>query len=151
MYNKEDIYEAHDDFKWDEVYENEEGPQEDKYVNEGIILQRILEFLHPPRAKPQASLCRLYGLIFMLRPAWLGKSLTQTDLARMLGVSKSVMNAHVNEVRREWGLMVGGMRSDKARAIFSKLCKARASELADARRASRDRRKALEQPSGGPE
>jgi len=55
MYNKEDIHEAHEEFKWDEVYENEEGPQAEKYVNEGIILQRILEFLHPPRAKPQNS------------------------------------------------------------------------------------------------
>jgi hypothetical protein len=139
MYNKEQIFEPFDEFDYDSVYKSEEGEEPNQYEQEAIILQKILEFLHPARATVQASTCRLYGLILMLRPSWLmGKTNpTQVDVANMLGVSKSVMNAHVNEVRKCFGFQVSSMRSEEARAKFSKLCKSRASELAEARRQSR--------------
>lgn len=150
MYNKEDIYEPHEDFQWDSVYEKEEGIKPDQYELEAIILCKILEFLHPPRAKPMACLARLFSLILYIKPDWLGKSSpTQVEVANMLGISKSVMNAHVNEVRKYFGFQIAGMRDQKARDKFSKLCANRANELAEARRVGRDKRKRLRRANGG--
>ena len=142
MYNKEDIYEPYEDFEWEKLYESEEGTKPDQYEQEAIILCKILEFLHPPRAKPMACLARLFALILYVKPDWLGKSSpTQVEVARILGISKSVMNAHVNEVRKYFGFQIAGMRDQKARDKFSKLCAARATELAESRRISRERKK----------
>ena len=144
MYNEEDIYEPFCEFDWDQITLAEEGMKPDMYEQEAVILCKILEFLHPPRAKPQACLARLFSLILYIKPDWLGKSSpTQVEVARMLNISKSVMNAHMNEVRKYFGFQIAGMRDQKARDKFSKLCAARASELAESRRVSRDKRKAL--------
>lgn len=149
MYNEGEIYEPFEEFDYDKIYKSEEGESPEMYEQEAIILCKILEFLHPPRAKPQACLARLFSLLIYLKPSWLGKSSpTQVEVARMLGISKSVMNAHMNEVRKYFGFQIAGMRDQKARDKFSKLCAARASELAEARRVSRDKRNALRDQSG---
>ena len=114
------------------------------YEQEAVILCKILEFLHPPRAKPQECLARLFSLILYIKPDWLGKSSpTQVEVAKMLNISKSVMNAHMNEVRKYFGFQIAGMRDQKARDKFSKLCTERAEELAEARRVSREKRKSI--------
>ena len=58
----------------------------------------------------------------------------------MLGISKSVFNNHVIEIRKKWGFIINGQRSPAAIDKFSKSTKARAGELAEARRKARARK-----------
>ena len=134
-----EYYEPSVEFDFDSIYEKEE--QEDKvdYLKESIVLDALLEFIAPKRFKKNATLCRTFSLIFVCRPHYFGKpSITQVEVAEILGVTKQIFNAHVNEFRKKFGFIVSGMRHDTARAKFSKICKERAGELAEARKKARN-------------
>ena len=133
-----EYFEPSVDFDFDSIYENEEGEEQVDYLKESIVLNELLEFIAPKRFKKNATLCRLYAVIFICRPHYFGKpSITQVEVAEILGVTKQIFNAHVNEFRKRFGFIVSGMRHDQAREKFSKICSERAGDLAEARRNAR--------------
>ena len=135
MDNHNNYYEPHVNFDFESIYSKEEQPEEYNYPTESIILEAILEFLAPKRFKKNATLCRCYALIFILKPWFFGKpNITQVEVAEILGVSKQIFNQHVGEFRKKFGFHINGMRNEEAREKFSKITAARADELSEARR-----------------
>ena len=146
MNNHNNYYEPHVDFDFEAIYAKEEQSEEVDYPTESIILGALLDFVAPKRFKKNATLCRLYAIIFICRPHYFGKpNITQVEVAEeILGVSKQIFNAHVSEFRKKFGFHINGMRNEEAREKFSKITAARADELSEARRkASAARKKAI--------
>ena len=152
MYNKQDIYEPYEEFPFDQLYEKEEGIEQKKHELEELILNKILEFLHPHRASPKSSLCRLFALLLICGRITGGKTNpTQVDIANKLGVSKSVMSAHCNAAKDFFGIKTSVCpRSEEAREKFRAICKSRAGELAEARNRSREKKKQEAQDKTNP-
>jgi len=144
MDNHNNYYEPHVDFDWEALYAKDEQPEEVDYPTESIILGALLDFLAPKRFKKNATLCRCYALIFILKPWYFGKpNITQVEVASILGVSKQIFNQHVGEFRKKFGFHINGMRNEELRKKLSKITAARADELSEARRkASRARKEA---------
>ena len=136
-----DYYEPAVDFDFESIYQKEEQEEEVDYLKESIVLGAILDFLAPKRFTKDAAVARLYALILVCRPHYLGKpNITQVEVAEMLGISKQIFNNHVVEIRKKWGFIINGQRSQSALNKFSKITKARAGELAEARRKARARK-----------
>jgi len=131
-------YEPSVEFDYDSIFQREEPEEEVDYLKESVVLNELLEFIAPPRFKKNATLCRLYAVIFICRPHYFGKpSVTQVEVAEILGVSKQIFNAHVSEFTKRFGFIVNGQRHDSARAKFAEICKQRSGDLAEARRKAR--------------
>ena len=143
MDNHNNYYEPSVEFDFESIYAKEEQTKETDYPTESIILGALLDFVAPKRFKKNATLCRLYAIIFICRPHYFGKpNITQVEVAEILGVSKQIFNAHVSEFRKRFGFHINGMRNEEAIKKFSKITKARADELSDARRRASASRKA---------
>ena len=142
-----EYYEPHEDFDYEQVFKNldNEPDKELDWEKESLVLNSLLDFIAPPRFKKNVyggTLCRIYALLWVLRPHFFGNpSITQTEVANLIGVSKQIFGQHVTELRNKFGVMVNGQRTDEARQKFSEICKARADELAQARRAADKKRK----------
>jgi len=135
------FYEPSEDFDFDSIYQKEEQEEEVDYLKESVVLGAILDFVAPLRFKKNATICRLYAIIFICRPHYFGKpNITQVEVAELLGVSKQIFNAHVSEFRKRFGFHINGMRNQDAIDKFSKITKARSGELAEARRKARARK-----------
>ena len=137
-----DYYEPAVDFDFESIYQKEEQEEEVDYLKESIVLGAILDFLAPKRFTKDAAVARLFALIYVCRPHYFGKpNITQAEIAsKHLGISKQIFNNHVIEIRKKWGFIINGQRSPAAIAKFSKITKARAGELAEARRKARARK-----------
>ena len=137
-----EYYEPSVEFDFDAIYAKEEQEEEIDYLKESKVLNELLEFLAPKRFKKNATLCRVYSLIWVTRPHFFNgnPSITQVEVAEILGVTKQIFNAHVNEFRKRFGFIVSGMRHQEARDKFSKICSDRAEDLANARRKARKKR-----------
>ena len=143
MDNHNNYYEPSVEFDFESIYAKEEQTKETDYPTESIILGALLDFVAPKRFKKNATLCRLYAIIFICRPHYFGKpNITQVEVAEILGCSKQIFNAHVSEFRKRFGFHINGMRNEEAIKKFSKITKARADELSDARRRASASRKA---------
>lgn len=143
MYNNNEFYEPNVDFDFESIYRKEEEEEEVDYLKESIVLNSLLDFLAPPRSRPQACLARLFALIYITRPAYFNgdSNITQVEVAKILGTSKQILNAHISELTKKYGFIKNGMRKEDARAKFSKICKARAGELAEARRKAQEKKR----------
>ncbi len=136
--NNQNYYEPSVPFDFDQIYSNEEQDEPIDYLKESVVLNELLNFIAPPRFKKNATICRLYAILFICRPWYFGdENITQVEVAEQLGVSKSVFNAHVSEFKKRFGFHVSGMRNPDALKKFSAICKERADELAEARRKAR--------------
>lgn len=119
----------------DFVYPDEKETPHDKPAHESEVLEVLLAWLFPPKAKPHAVLLRAYALAWYVRPGFLSKDAarTQQALADHLGVSKATLSRHVNDFRREFGFVVGGMRSEETRAKYAANAHRNADALAQSR------------------
>jgi len=138
-----DYFEPSCEFDFNAIYSKEEDEPTVDYLKESIVLDAVLEFVAPNRRfTKQAACCRLFAILFICRPAFINgnSNITQVEVAEILGVSKQIFNAHVNAFRKRFGFHVNGMRNEDARKKFSKICKSRAGELAEARRKAREKK-----------
>jgi len=138
-----DYFEPAEDFDFDSIYNKEEQVEEVDYLKESIVLGAILDFVFKKRFKKNSALRRMYAILFICRPHYFnGKpNITQVEVAEILGVTKQIFNAHVSEFRRTFKFHINGMRNQSALDKFSKITKARAGELAEARRKARERKR----------
>ena len=132
-----EFYEPHPDFVYPDDPEENEG-------RENKVLEKILDWLFPPRAKPSVVLVRAFVLAWFIRPEWLGLGAgrNQNELAKKLDISKAALGWHVRAFRETFGFKVGGLRSDECRAKNAEVAKRNAVLLAAARRNAANRRAA---------
>lgn len=136
-------YEPSVNFDFESIYKKEEQEEEVDYLKESIVLNSLLDFLVPARSRPQTCLLRLFSLIYITRPAYFNgdSNITQVEVAEILNCSKQILNSHITELTKKYGFIKNGMRGENARKKFSKICKARSGELAEARRKAQKKRK----------